>query len=774
MRIRSLLLSLAATTAVLALGAAAQPFSDIAGHPYANSIVSLRERGVVAGYANGTFKPNASINRAELLQILINAGYGNVATPENLRCFADLDAPNPQWYARAVCLGRALGIVQGYSDNRFRPEQTVNLAEALKMTTLALHIDVPALQPGQAWYAPYVTAARNRGILPGLLPTPSHLLTRGEMAEIVNGFLTVQGSGQTPGMPAVCGNGKLERFEQCDDGNMQDSDGCSSICVIVPEPVRHALLQIEQKASGSVSGAAQGRKNVPLLLFTAVSGRQNVILNSVTFAPTAGTLLYGQHYTLSADLNGDGSYETVLQTDAAARADRVRFDWLKGAATSLPQGRVIKYQVSADLPATNAPVTIGLRFATEDSDYVEATGAVDGLPLTGIQTDNVCNDRSLCMINVYTTASVSITIQSRGNLYVTADSSPVRSHQAIAGSITDELLRLRMRAENEDIDVSLLRIEGGTNDIDALLFYKVSPGQRPNLTGQPLAQATTGQCSDGSTTAFCARLSQRTLVLKADEDVVIAVAARMKNDQSGGASGHSFQLWMDASTGIIHAIEANGISSSQTLSQNDGNSVKDGEIFIGTTSASANAGIAGPTHDTALAGFRSIVNGRFDGPTITGIPAGTLAFASFRFTALAHNNSFGGLNDVVMKTLIFHVTAQNVLLDQSSFKLFENGNPTITMSCSSGAATGSFDVSCINIDGSMIRSRIGQSEDVTYALSATVLNPQMVQGSSLLMAELSNLGSRGGASSVAWSDDATTFIWVDVPFTSVGSVQYRQ
>jgi len=46
---------------------AADPFSDITNHKYKESIEFLHDRGVVQGYEDQTFRPDAAINRAEML-----------------------------------------------------------------------------------------------------------------------------------------------------------------------------------------------------------------------------------------------------------------------------------------------------------------------------------------------------------------------------------------------------------------------------------------------------------------------------------------------------------------------------------------------------------------------------------------------------------------------------------------------------------------------------------------------------------------------------------
>ena len=45
------------------------------------------------------------------------------------------------------------------------------------------------------------------------------------------GFLWV-GCGTDSGLESICGNGIVEPGEQCDDGNLNDGDGCSSLCLI--------------------------------------------------------------------------------------------------------------------------------------------------------------------------------------------------------------------------------------------------------------------------------------------------------------------------------------------------------------------------------------------------------------------------------------------------------------------------------------------------------------------------------------------------------------
>jgi len=751
--------------------ALAATFTDASSSPYGSAIAGLAERGIIEGYADGTFRPNTTINRAEFLKILMEARFpGRQA--DDLRCFTDLDVQTPQWYARTTCSAAELGIVQGYADGKFQPERTVQLDEALKMALLTYGI-YPSKTDGP-WYEAFITEARNRGILASLLSSPAHKLTRGEMAKITYTLIIdYESSHQTSSTSPICGNGVTEAPEQCDDGNVQDSDGCSSICILVSETVRRAILQINQQTSGTLTTVAQGQKGVTLLKFDAVSGRQDSMLTTLVFEPSAGSLLYGQNYKLLMDRDGDGLFETTAQASGKVEAGRLMFDAIIGGGVNLPKGLIVPFVVKADLVSALGPVTIGIRFATSLPDYIEAQGTDDSLALEGIETNGTCPTGN-CFIVVNTSGSTDISIADRGNLFITEDSIPVRSHILLGSTTSDALLRLRLRAEGERIDLKNVRIDGIVSGVDSLLLYRLSPGQTLNTgTMTPFAQASTGQCPNQPATRACANLPLLTFVIEPNQEAVIAIVARMKNDQLGGQSGQSMTLTIVSSTSVQdRAFEAYGISSTQTLNQNDGNGTAAGEIFVGVPTPMTNAQILGKTNDTSLAGIAWIMNDAVS--TESYIPSGFNQIAAFKFSALPHTNGQLGYDEVVLQTLTFRVTAQNVQLDPVSFKLSTKNNPEATLSCTAGASTGNFDVTCSGIQNGALQSRIGQGEYLSYKLSANVTSGQMAAGASILNVTLPVLGTRSQTNSVQWSDQTTVFTWVDIAETSVASTVYRK
>lgn len=128
-------------------------FSDVAsGEWYAAYIRAAKLADIVSGYSDGSFKPNSSVNRAEALKIILEAGVksGTSRPVGNLdMAFSTWLSQNPtfsyvrfpdvkvaDWFGKYVLTGFQQGIVSGYSDRGvdvFRPAQPVTRAEAVKM-----------------------------------------------------------------------------------------------------------------------------------------------------------------------------------------------------------------------------------------------------------------------------------------------------------------------------------------------------------------------------------------------------------------------------------------------------------------------------------------------------------------------------------------------------------------------------------------------------------------------------------------------------------------
>ncbi len=108
-------------------------FSDVSESDWFNNAIStLANAGVLNGYTDGTFKPNAYITRAELVKIAVSF-YGTQAGKSTH--FSDA---SEHWATDFIAAAEEFGFVDGYEDGTFRPDKYVTRAEAMKIINRTL------------------------------------------------------------------------------------------------------------------------------------------------------------------------------------------------------------------------------------------------------------------------------------------------------------------------------------------------------------------------------------------------------------------------------------------------------------------------------------------------------------------------------------------------------------------------------------------------------------------------------------------------------------
>lgn len=154
-------------------------FNDTQGHLYQEAIQYVQDKGIVQGYEDGSYRPDQMINRAEFTKILIVAVSGEPpqATTD---CFSDVHTD--QWFAGYVCQAKVSNVISGYPDGSFGPEKNINFVEAAKILINAFTI--PSTPDGE-WYVGYIVSLADQKGIPGTIQKRDHLITRGEMAEMI-------------------------------------------------------------------------------------------------------------------------------------------------------------------------------------------------------------------------------------------------------------------------------------------------------------------------------------------------------------------------------------------------------------------------------------------------------------------------------------------------------------------------------------------------------------------------------------------------------------
>jgi hypothetical protein len=155
---------------------------------YYDSVMFLADEGIVTGYADGSFGYDLTINRAELLTIIVKSIPAE-EQPDNVQwlaysnenCFADVT--EGQWYTQYVCFAKDKGWVGGYPDDTFKPSQPVNFVEALKISMSAHKI---SFETGTSpWYKGLVEAASEWNLIPPSIEAFDQKITRGEMCDLI-------------------------------------------------------------------------------------------------------------------------------------------------------------------------------------------------------------------------------------------------------------------------------------------------------------------------------------------------------------------------------------------------------------------------------------------------------------------------------------------------------------------------------------------------------------------------------------------------------------
>ena len=170
---------------------------------YHDSVDYVMNRGFMTGVSSIRFEPNSNLTRAMLVSVLQRMNGGGAAGANNFK-----DVKSGQWYTNAVLWASANGIVSGYPDGTFRPNENITREQVatifynfavLKKFDTSKRADLNKY--GDGWtvsqYArPAVPWAISAGIFSGNdkgALYPLNNATRAEIASMVQRFATAYG-----------------------------------------------------------------------------------------------------------------------------------------------------------------------------------------------------------------------------------------------------------------------------------------------------------------------------------------------------------------------------------------------------------------------------------------------------------------------------------------------------------------------------------------------------------------------------------------------------
>lgn len=148
------------------------------------------------GYEDGTVRPNGSISRAEVATVLFRLLKDDVRMQNLTKDNAYSDVSDTAWYAAAVSTLSKMGVISGYPDGTFRPNAPITRAEFAAMIArfdeTARSADTPFTDISGHWAENAIGKAYGNGWVEGSSKTvfcPESNLTRAETATLLNRVL---------------------------------------------------------------------------------------------------------------------------------------------------------------------------------------------------------------------------------------------------------------------------------------------------------------------------------------------------------------------------------------------------------------------------------------------------------------------------------------------------------------------------------------------------------------------------------------------------------
>lgn len=173
------------------------PFKDVdTATEEGQAIEKMYNAGYLKGYEDGTFKPEATITRAELTRVF-NQVFKYELDEEKAETTPDFsDIEKKAWYYNDVRIAQTNGYINGFNDNTFRPQDNFTREQTCVVIALAGKLENKEIKPEildtvSPWAVEYVDTVINNGVIPleeGKFRAKENI-TRGEVCKALAKFV---------------------------------------------------------------------------------------------------------------------------------------------------------------------------------------------------------------------------------------------------------------------------------------------------------------------------------------------------------------------------------------------------------------------------------------------------------------------------------------------------------------------------------------------------------------------------------------------------------
>ena len=302
---------LASLLTVPAGAANATRFSDVADNYTATAIETLRLMGVLDGYSDGTFRPNAALTRAQFCKMAVYAMDGSKELGRYSTVTIFPDVKPSFWASSYINMAAKKGIIAGFADGKFKPNQTVTAGQAV--TILMRGLGYKDENMGGVWPQGYMAEAKTCGLLKSTGITSAYsALTRGQAAKLfLNLFEAKRGTGE----------------------------GAVVLFSFTPEKEEVYLTALDAGKGTLTAGGKTYNMAHPVTSTSLIGSKGKVVLNGageiLTFLPVTGTsgisnaavIIGANGSALGLDsLTGGSGYTIYKNGSPASAADLKKYD----------------------------------------------------------------------------------------------------------------------------------------------------------------------------------------------------------------------------------------------------------------------------------------------------------------------------------------------------------------------------------------------------------------------------------------------------------------
>jgi len=160
-----------------------QNLTDIVNTKYEKAVKNLHSLKIISGYPDGTFKPLNNITRAEFTSIALKFKNINIdAIDPNIKNnFSDV--PNSHWACKAINYAYENGVISGYGNGTFKPDAKVTYSEAITIMLNVAGLKDAVSTINESWPNNYISFANELELLKDIdISNYSDFANRGDVS----------------------------------------------------------------------------------------------------------------------------------------------------------------------------------------------------------------------------------------------------------------------------------------------------------------------------------------------------------------------------------------------------------------------------------------------------------------------------------------------------------------------------------------------------------------------------------------------------------------